>query len=70
MPLDLRDLPPPEPMGIVLGEAERLSPGQSASFVLPHFPTPLLPLLDRMAGLAYRFELSGDGGVLLIMERS
>ncbi|AUH50785.1 hypothetical protein CXB49_08200 [Chromobacterium sp. ATCC 53434] len=70
MPLDLRDLPPPEPMDIVLSQAERLAPGQSASFVLPRFPTPLPPLLDQMAGLAYRFELSGDGGVLLRVERS
>ncbi|ATP29096.1 hypothetical protein CR207_12205 [Chromobacterium violaceum] len=70
MPLDLRALPPPEPMDIVLHQAEQLAAGQSVRFVLPHFPTPLLPLLDRMAGLAYRFELSGDGGVLLILERT
>ncbi|AXE32062.1 hypothetical protein DK842_20475 [Chromobacterium phragmitis] len=70
MPLDLRQLPPPEPMDIILRQAESLSPGKCASFVLPHFPTPLLPLLDRMAGIAYRFELSGDGGVLLFLERA
>ncbi|MFE8878076.1 DUF2249 domain-containing protein, partial [Cobetia amphilecti] len=63
---DLRHLAPPEPMEIILDAAEQMRPGDSRAWVLPHHPTPLLPMLEK-AGLLYRFELSGDGGVVLIL---
>ncbi|POZ60979.1 DUF2249 domain-containing protein [Chromobacterium alticapitis] len=69
MPIDLRERLPPEPMEIILQRAETLESGTEEQFILPHFPTPLLPLLDRMDGVRYRFELSGDGGVLMRLER-
>ncbi|MBN3002507.1 uncharacterized protein (DUF2249 family) [Chromobacterium alkanivorans] len=67
-PQDLRHLAPPEPMEIILDAAEQMRPGDSLAWVLPHHPAPLLPLLEK-AGLLYRFELSGDGGVVLILSR-
>lgn len=67
-PHDLRHLPAPQPMEIILDEADRLQAGQQAAYILPHHPSPLLPMLQRQ-GLDYRFELSGDGGVVLILTR-
>jgi len=67
-PRDLRHLPPPQPMEIILDDADTLPAGQQRAYVLPHHPTPLLPLLQQQ-GLEYRFELSGDGGVILILSR-
>ncbi|KJV30661.1 hypothetical protein VI06_07925 [Aquitalea magnusonii] len=67
-PRDLRQLPPPQPMEIILDEADGLAPGQQAAYILPHHPSPLLPLLQQQ-GLDFRFELSGDGGVILILSR-
>ncbi|UTH73767.1 DUF2249 domain-containing protein [Chromobacterium sp. IIBBL 290-4] len=70
MPIDLRHLPPPEPMERILTRAAELGLGESESFLLPHYPAPLLPLLEEYGGLGFRCELSGDGGVLLTLERS
>lgn len=67
-PRDLRHLPAPQPMEIILDEADLLQSGQQAAYILPHHPTPLLPLLQQQ-GLDFRFELSGDGGVILILSR-
>ncbi|QEL55057.1 DUF2249 domain-containing protein [Chromobacterium paludis] len=70
MPVDLRQLAPPEPMEIILQRAETMGEGGAEQFILPHFPAPLLPLLDRMNGVRYHFELYGDGGVLMCLERA
>ncbi|WP_054285046.1 DUF2249 domain-containing protein [Gulbenkiania mobilis] len=67
-PRDLRGLVPPEPMEIILDAVEAARPGDTLSFVLPHFPTPLLPLLEP-CGVRYHSELSGDGGIIFHIER-
>lgn len=67
-PRDLRHLAPPEPMEIILDAAEQMQSGDTLAWVLPHHPSPLLPMLER-DGLQYRFELSGDGGVVLFLTR-
>ncbi|MBV8049149.1 MAG: DUF2249 domain-containing protein [Paludibacterium sp.] len=64
---DLRHLVPPQPMEIILEAAETLEPGQTLSYVLPHHPLPLYPLLEQQ-GIRYRCELSDDGGVILHIE--
>ena len=48
-PQDLRHLAPPEPMEIILDAAEQMRPGDSRAWVLPHHPTPLLPMLEKPA---------------------
>lgn len=65
---DLRGMVPPEPLEIILDQAEALQPGQRASFILPHYPTPLIPHLQAM-GLHFSSQLSDDGGVILHLER-
>lgn len=66
---DLRGMVPPEPMEIILDTAEDLAPGQQASFILPHYPTPLIPHLQAM-GVTFSTRLNDDGGVILCLERS
>ncbi|GGY25260.1 DUF2249 domain-containing protein [Paludibacterium paludis] len=68
MSIDLRHLPPPEPMEIILDRADTMVSGDTAAYTLPHFPSPLLPLLEER-GMRYRFDLSGDGGVTLHLEK-
>ncbi len=45
--LDLRGLPPPEPMTRILDELARLAPGARLRALLPHEPLPLYPLLEQ-----------------------
>ncbi|MBA4706941.1 DUF2249 domain-containing protein [Aquitalea aquatica] len=68
-PVDLRHLAPPEPMEIILDAAEQLQDQQTLAWILPHHPTPLLPMLTAQ-GIDYRFELSGDGGVILYISKA
>ncbi|TDR81365.1 DUF2249 domain-containing protein [Paludibacterium purpuratum] len=65
---DLRHLPPPQPMEVILDAVETLAAGQTLSYILPHHPLPLYPLLEQQ-GVRYRCELAGDGGVILHVER-
>jgi uncharacterized protein (DUF2249 family) len=65
---DLRHLPPPQPMEVILDAAETLQAGHTLSYVLPHHPAPLIPMLLEQ-GLDYRCELSGDGGVIIHISR-
>ncbi|WP_028536430.1 DUF2249 domain-containing protein [Paludibacterium yongneupense] len=66
--IDLRHLPPPQPMEVILDAAESLPRGQSLAYVLPHHPAPLFPMLSAQQ-LEYRCELSGDGGVIVHITR-
>ncbi|BAK77640.1 hypothetical protein NH8B_2847 [Pseudogulbenkiania sp. NH8B] len=66
---DLRNMAPPGPIEIILNAADELQAGGEASFILPHFPGPLIPMLDEYAALEYRFETSSEGGVLLHLRR-
>ncbi|ASJ24373.1 DUF2249 domain-containing protein [Laribacter hongkongensis] len=68
IPQDLRHLPPPEPMEIILDEVEQMPAGEVRAWILPHHPVPLLPMLER-EGVQYRFELVEGGGVILVLSR-
>lgn len=63
-PIDLRHLAPPEPMEVILAALDDIAPGQTLSYVLPHHPLPLYPLLEAQ-GAHWQCELSGDGGVII-----
>jgi len=57
-PLDLRALPPPEPMLRIL---ERIEEGEGPhAFLLPFAPTPLYPLLASY-GWQVRSRACGEG---------
>lgn len=64
--VDLRTLPPPEPMLAILEAIEGPLPANGCwAFMLPHFPGPLIPQL-RQHGLDYRTAPADDGqGILL-----
>lgn len=66
MAVDLRGLPPPEPMLQIMQAIESEPPAAGYwAFLLPHFPHPLLRELATH-GLAYRVEPASEGkGVLL-----
>ncbi|MBI3146606.1 MAG: DUF2249 domain-containing protein [Pseudogulbenkiania sp.] len=66
---DLRNMAPPGPIEIILNAADAMQAGDEAAFILPHFPGPLIPLLDDYPLLEYRFETGGDGGVTLYLRR-
>ena len=66
---DLRHLAPPEPMEVILDALATLPAGQTLSFVLPHHPLPLYPLLEA-EGARWRCELSGDGGVIIHIDKA
>jgi uncharacterized protein (DUF2249 family) len=51
--LDLRDLPPPEPMHRILEALEQLPPGGCLFALTPLYPAPLLSLL-LADGYAFR----------------
>ncbi len=63
-PLDLRGMQPPEPMEIILDRIASLQPGQSFAALLPHYPAPLIPLLQAQ-GAEFRTETRPDGALLL-----
>lgn len=56
LPVDLRSLPPPEPMLAIMDALEQPLPACGYwAFLLPRFPQPLLSTLDER-GLDYRVE--------------
>jgi uncharacterized protein (DUF2249 family) len=65
---DLRGMVPPQPMEIILDCAEAMQPGESVSFILPHYPGPLIPHLKAL-DLAFSSEMREDGSVVLRLER-
>lgn len=59
--LDLRHLPPPEPMQRILEALDALPPGACLHALTPHRPGPLLPVLEQQ-GYAWRLDDLDDGG--------
>lgn len=53
--LDVRGLPPCEPMERILAAIETLAPGQSLLARISREPRPLLPMLEQR-GFAWRIE--------------
>ncbi|MFZ7096744.1 DUF2249 domain-containing protein [Luteimonas dalianensis] len=53
--LDLRDLPPPEPMDRILDAVQALRPGEHIEALTPFWPAPLLPVLEQH-GCSWRRE--------------
>lgn len=68
--LDLRRLPPPEPMERILDAVAALAPGESIEALTPFWPAPLLPILEQQ-GCAWRREAgpSGHGSRITIFLR-
>ena len=65
LPRDLRGLVPPEPMEIILDDVDNGSSGQQLAYVLPHFPGPLIPLLQQRK-VSFDSEMLPDmSGVVL-----
>ena len=58
--LDLRNLPPPEPMERILDAVQSLRPGDSIEALTPFWPAPLLPILESQ-GCAWRRTPSASG---------
>lgn len=67
-PLDLRDLPAPEPMTVVLEAAEGLGPEESLLARTPQLPALLLGHLEER-GLAFVAHQALDGSGLLYVHR-
>ncbi len=68
-PLDLRHLPPPEPMQRILDALDTLPAGARLEALTPHRPEPLLPTLAQW-GFAWRIEpLPGGGAHIAICHR-
>lgn len=53
--LDVRGLPPCEPMERILAAIETLAPGQSLLATISREPRPLLPMLEQR-GFVWRIE--------------
>ena len=64
--LDLRWLPPPEPMLRALAAADALSPGQTVQVLTPMLPTHLLDALASRGMRATAFALPTGGARVLI----
>lgn len=68
-PLDLRHLPPPEPMQRILDALDALPAGARLDALTPHRPEPLLPTLAQW-GFTWRIEpLPGGGAHIAICHR-
>lgn len=67
-PLDLRRLPPPEPMQRILDALETLPPGACLEALTPHRPEPLLPTLAQW-GYAWRIDALAGGGARIVIHR-
>lgn len=66
-PRDLRGMVPPQPMEIILHEVDEGGRPQLA-YILPHFPGPLLPLLQQR-GVTVSSEMLPDmSGVVLMLQ--
>lgn len=66
--LDLRHLPPPEPMQRILEAVQQLSAGERLEALTPFRPEPLLPLLAEQ-GCAWHIESLPSGGVRITICR-
>ena len=66
--LDLRHLPPPEPMQRILDALETLAAGERLDALTPQRPEPLLPTLARW-GYAWRIEGLAEGGARIAICR-
>lgn len=64
--LDLRHLPPPEPMQQILDALETLPSGERLVALTPHRPEPLLPTLARW-GYAWHIESLPAGGARIVI---
>lgn len=64
---DLRGLTPPQPLEIILAEVDAAAPGQQLDYILPHFPAPLLPLLEQQGVAVDSQMLSDFSGVRLTL---
>ena len=66
--LDLRGLPPPEPLTMALAAAENLAPGEAIRIVTERRPVHLLPILTERG-----FRIDGwplpDGGHETVVRR-
>src|SRR5690625_1999845 len=58
--LDLRHLPPPEPMERILDAVQALRRGECIEALTPFWPAPLLPILESQ-GCAWRRTPSASG---------
>ncbi len=68
-PMDLRDLPAPEPLECVLTLTSALAPGASLLFRVPRVPSLLLPHLASR-GLEHAVHTEPDGSALLHVRKS
>ncbi|MEO5345637.1 MAG: DUF2249 domain-containing protein [Magnetococcus sp. YQC-9] len=66
--LDVRDLPPPEPMIRILEAVTFLSPGGTLQVVLNRIPHPLYPRLQER-GLMVETEQRNEDEVYLFIRR-
>jgi uncharacterized protein (DUF2249 family) len=64
--LDLRTLPPPEPMQHALAAADRLKPGQVLEVLTPLMPMPLLTALAER-GLEAKATSLSEGGAKVVI---
>ncbi|RDJ00485.1 DUF2249 domain-containing protein [Dyella solisilvae] len=67
--LDLRSLPPPEPMQQTLAAVDRLGPGQVLEVLTPLMPMPLLTALAELGVKAQATTLP-EGGAKVIIRRA
>lgn len=67
--LDLRRLPPPEPLQQALAAAESLAPGAALRVWTPLLPLPLLEALSSR-GLSHRILPHEGSGVCVLIERA
>lgn len=67
--LDLRALPPPEPLLQALAAADALAPGAALRVLTPLLPLPLLEALSAR-GLAHRILPPRDYGACVLIERA
>lgn len=65
--LDLRGLPPPEPLELAVAAVAKLAPGQSLDIRHHRQPYPLYSLLER-EGLPYTVKADGDGFVIHVQK--
>lgn len=66
--LDLRSLPPPEPLLRALEAADALAPGAALRVLTPLLPLPLLEALS-VRGLSHRILPAAGSGACVLIER-
>lgn len=65
-PLDLRELPPPEPMEQILQRLHALPPGERLVALTPMKPLPLLPMLEQLGFACHMQELASGGACVTL----